>query len=114
MNTRKSPACMENIAFCAMAALFIACVTPAQAQSTLAERLGYPADSKLLIIHADDLAVAHAENQASFKGMEKGAANVEAFQMGGSVASGNEVSSLRDLQPGIQLVTWKEIGKLMR
>jgi chitin disaccharide deacetylase len=31
---------------------------------TLAERLGYPADSKLLIIHADDLAVAHSANSA--------------------------------------------------
>ena len=33
---------------------------------TVAERLGYPADSKLLIIHADDLAVAHSEDAASF------------------------------------------------
>jgi predicted glycoside hydrolase/deacetylase ChbG (UPF0249 family) len=31
----------------------------------LAERLGYPKDAKLLIIHADDLGVSHAENQAS-------------------------------------------------
>jgi len=27
---------------------------------SVAERLGYPADSKLLIIHADDLAAAHS------------------------------------------------------
>ena len=33
---------------------------------TLAERLGYPRDAKLLIIHADDLAVAHSVDQASF------------------------------------------------
>lgn len=43
-----------------------------QAQATLAERLGYPKDAKLLIIHADDLAVAHSENQASFKAMKDG------------------------------------------
>lgn len=47
----------------------------AQIQPTLAQRLGYPADAKLLIIHADDLAVAHSENQASFKAMKKGVVN---------------------------------------
>lgn len=47
----------------------------AQTQLTLAERLGYPKDAKLLIIHADDLAVAHSENQASFKAMKDGAVN---------------------------------------
>jgi hypothetical protein len=40
---------------------------------TTAERLGYPADSKLLIIHADDLAVAHSEDIASFDALDKGA-----------------------------------------
>jgi len=41
---------------------------------TIAERLGYPADSKLLIIHADDLAVAHSEDAASFDALDKTAA----------------------------------------
>ena len=40
---------------------------------TIAERLGYPSDSKLLIIHADDLAVAHSEDAASFDALDKGA-----------------------------------------
>jgi predicted glycoside hydrolase/deacetylase ChbG (UPF0249 family) len=40
---------------------------------TVAERLGYPAGSKLLIIHADDLAVAHSVNSASFDALEKNA-----------------------------------------
>ena len=38
---------------------------------TIAERLGYPHDSKLLIIHADDLAVAHSEDAASFDALDK-------------------------------------------
>jgi len=38
---------------------------------SIAERLGYPADSKLLIIHADDLAVAHSEDAASFDALDK-------------------------------------------
>ena len=41
---------------------------------TVAERLGYPADTKLLIIHADDLAVAHSEDAASFEALDKGGA----------------------------------------
>jgi chitin disaccharide deacetylase len=40
---------------------------------TVAERLGHPADSKLLIIHADDLAVAHSVNSASFDALDKNA-----------------------------------------
>jgi len=52
-------------------ALFLGSLTPALAQSkTIAERLGYPPDSKLLIIHADDLAVAHSEDAASFDALD--------------------------------------------
>ena len=40
---------------------------------TIAERLGYPADSKLLIVHADDLAVAHSVDTASFEALDKNA-----------------------------------------
>lgn len=39
---------------------------------TLQEKLGYPKDAKLVIIHADDLGVSHAENSASIAAMEKG------------------------------------------
>lgn len=44
----------------------------AQSQS-LAERLGHPANSKLLILHADDLAVAHSQDAASFAALDQGA-----------------------------------------
>jgi chitin disaccharide deacetylase len=47
-------------------------LTSALAQTrTIAERLGYPPDSKLLILHADDLAVAHSEDAASFDALDK-------------------------------------------
>src|SRR5881409_2498769 len=42
---------------------------------TIAERLGHPANSKLLILHADDLGVAHSENAASLDALDKGVIN---------------------------------------
>ncbi|HYR75800.1 MAG TPA: polysaccharide deacetylase family protein [Pyrinomonadaceae bacterium] len=45
---------------------------PQSATKTLAERLGYPRDAKLLIVHADDLGAAHSINSASIKALESG------------------------------------------
>src|SRR5438270_7254597 len=42
---------------------------------TLAERLGYPPGTKLLIVHADDLGETHAVNAAAIKAMEAGTIN---------------------------------------
>jgi predicted glycoside hydrolase/deacetylase ChbG (UPF0249 family) len=41
------------------------------ADQPLNVRLGYPADSKLLIINADDLAMSHSENDASFIALDQ-------------------------------------------
>src|SRR5437764_940435 len=59
----------------AIAMMLLVSQNTAQAQGkNTAERLGYPRDSKLLIIHADDLAVAHSEDAASFDALERQAA----------------------------------------
>jgi predicted glycoside hydrolase/deacetylase ChbG (UPF0249 family) len=53
--------------------LFAAADARAQNKDKVAERLGYPADSKLLIVHADDLAVAHSVDTASFDALNRNA-----------------------------------------
>ena len=62
---------MHSLLWSSVASLLIASVLPAQTK-TIAERLGYPADAKLLIIHADDLGVAHSVNAASLDALDKG------------------------------------------
>ena len=42
---------------------------------SLVERLGYPAGTKLIIIHADDLGETHAVNAAAMQALERGAVN---------------------------------------
>jgi chitin disaccharide deacetylase len=56
--------------------LFLSLAAHAIGQTkNIAERLGYPHDAKLLIIHADDLAIAHAEDASSFNALDRGAAS---------------------------------------
>lgn len=55
-----------------MASLLVASSLAAQPR-TIAERLGHPANAKLLILHADDLGAAHSIDAASFDALDKGA-----------------------------------------
>jgi Uncharacterized protein conserved in bacteria len=41
-------------------------------QSTVQERLGYPATARLLVIHADDFGMSHTVNRAISESLEKG------------------------------------------
>src|SRR5215475_9980231 len=45
------------------------------ATQTLADRLGYPPGTKIMIIHADDLGETHAVNAAAIKALEGGTIN---------------------------------------
>jgi len=54
--------------------LLAAAALPTAAQNqALVQRLGHSSDAKLLIIHADDLAVAHSQDMASFEALDRGA-----------------------------------------
>jgi predicted glycoside hydrolase/deacetylase ChbG (UPF0249 family) len=65
-----------------VAVLFLFFFPAAQGQAkTVAERLGYPRDSKLLIIHADDLAVSHSEDAASFDALDKHSATAASIMV---------------------------------
>ena len=63
-----------KLLFSLLFTLWITINTQAQ-QKTTQERLGYSRETKLLIIHADDIGVAHSENSATFKAMQTGVVN---------------------------------------
>ena len=62
---------MPTLRWLSVILLFVASSLAAQTR-TVAERLGYPRDAKLLILHADDLGFAHSANAASFDALDKG------------------------------------------
>jgi predicted glycoside hydrolase/deacetylase ChbG (UPF0249 family) len=62
---------MQRLLWSSAALLLLASAAPAQTR-TLAERLGLPANAKLLILHADDLGTAHSVNVASFEALGRG------------------------------------------
>ncbi len=53
-----------------LTSLLIAFNLSSQGNKNLAELLGYPRDSKLLIIHADDMGLSHSVNTASIRAFE--------------------------------------------
>ena len=43
-------------------------------ETSLAERLGYAADARVLVVHVDDLGMCHAANEGGFEALRKGPA----------------------------------------
>ena len=53
----------------------LTCLPVMTVGQTLAKRLGYSDDAKLLIVHADDVGVTHSVNAATIKALEGGSVN---------------------------------------
>lgn len=71
---------MRNLLRSSLAFLLLAPPLSAQTR-TVAERLGYPRDAKLLILHADDLGAAHSIDAATFDALDKGVISSASIMM---------------------------------
>ena len=63
------------IAICVCVVSLVLATNASAQNRSLVERLGYPANTKLLIVHADDLGMAHSVNAATIKGFQSGLVN---------------------------------------
>jgi chitin disaccharide deacetylase len=66
---------MRRIIGAVLVALTLLPLVEVRSQTSVAERLGYPRDAKLLIVHADDLGMTHSVNAATIKAFESGLVN---------------------------------------
>src|SRR5215204_6214879 len=64
-----------TLAVVVMALLAFVEVRSQERAKTIAERLGYARDAKLVIVHADDLGMSHSVNAATIKAFETGLVN---------------------------------------
>ena len=71
---------MNAILRSSIALVLVASSLSAQ-QRNVAQKLGLPANAKLLILHADDLGVAHSVNAASLEALSKGAISSASFMI---------------------------------
>ncbi|PZX57901.1 polysaccharide deacetylase family protein [Algoriphagus chordae] len=91
--------------------LFLLAFLPSLAFSqNLAEKLGYSSDTKLLIIHADDLGVSHSENSATFEALKNGLVNSTSMMVpvAWSAEAAAMAQEIPDLDIGIHITLTNE------
>jgi chitin disaccharide deacetylase len=77
---------------------------------TLAEKLGYSKNDKLLIIHGDDVGVSHSQNQATFEALKKGLVTSTSMMVptGWSAEVGEMAKEMPDADIGIHITLTNE------
>ncbi|WPR74940.1 polysaccharide deacetylase family protein [Algoriphagus sp. NG3] len=90
--------------------LLLAIVPAFTFSQNLAEKLGYPKNTKLLIIHGDDVGVAHSQTQATFDAMKLGLVNSTSMMIptGWSAEVGEMAKEMPDADIGIHITLTNE------
>lgn len=90
--------------------LFLAFTPDFAFSQNLAERLGYPKDAKLLIIHGDDVGVSHSQTRATFEAMKKGLVTSTSMMVptGWSSEVGKMAKEIPDADIGIHITLTNE------
>ncbi|MEB2773929.1 polysaccharide deacetylase family protein [Algoriphagus sp. D3-2-R+10] len=98
---------MKNLRYFLCLLAFLPTLTFSQ---NLAEKLGYPADTKLLIIHGDDVGVSHSQTKATFDAMKKGLVNSTSMMVptGWSAEVGEMAKEMPDADIGIHITLTNE------
>jgi len=66
-----NPTAMKSLIFFVFISIQITCFAQ---EATYAEKLGFPKDAKVLILHVDDVGMSWDSNQGAIQAMEKGVA----------------------------------------
>ena len=96
---------MKRLFAITLAILTLLTIAQAQESKSIAERLGYPRDAKLLIVHADDLGMAHSVNAATIKAFETGLVNSGSIMVPCPVALGDRCLRSRESTSGSRLTS---------
>lgn len=90
--------------------ILIALPTLGQQAPTLSERLGYAKTDKLLIVHADDIGLAHSENVATIQAIKIGIVNSTSIMMpcAWSTEVGELIKDMPDLDIGVHITLTNE------
>lgn len=99
---------MKNLLY--LIAFLVTLPSLAQQPLSLAERLGYSKTDRLLIIHADDIGMAHSENVATIHAIKTGVVNSTSIMMpcAWSTEVGELIKDMPNLDIGVHITLTNE------